>query len=307
MQLYREDIDRYVKKADILMEALPYINKFHGKTVVIKYGGNAMVSEELKTTFAKDIALLHYTGINPVIVHGGGPQIGKVLEQMGIKSTFVDGLRVTDSATMDVVEMVLVGQVNKSIVNLINQQGVSCIGLSGKDGKCIHARKMTLKKESVEGKPPEIIDIGKVGEVISINPDIIEHIQSGGFIPIIAPVGFSDDGETLNINADTVAGEIAAAIGAEKLILLTDIEGVIIEDKLAQQLTPASIKNYVASGKIKGGMIPKTECAVNAVRAGVTKTHIIDGRVPHAVLLEIFTDMGVGTEIIDDPGSALTL
>lgn len=301
MQKYREEIDKYVEKAEILMEALPYINKFHGRTFVIKYGGNAMVSENLKQSFARDIALLHYTGINPVIVHGGGPQIGKVLEQMGIESRFIDGLRVTDSATMDVVEMVLVGQVNKSIVNLLNQSGISAIGLSGKDGKCIHARKKMVTKENQEGKPPEIIDIGKVGEVVSINPDPIRHIQKGGFIPIIAPVGFSDEGETLNINADTVAGEVASSLDAEKLILLTDIEGIIIDDQLIQQLTPEKIQNYVDNGKISGGMIPKTECAVNAVQSGVTKTHIIDGRVPHAVLLEIFTDMGVGTEIIDDP------
>ncbi len=299
MDKYRESLQSYINKAEILIEALPYINQFHGKTVVIKYGGNAMVSEELKNAFAQDIALLHFVGIKPVIVHGGGPQIGRVLDQMNIKSEFVEGLRVTDEATMDVVEMVLVGQVNKSIVNLINQHGVRAVGLSGKDGKTIMAKKLLYTKNSEkEGKAPEIIDIGKVGEVTKINCDAIYHLQQGGFIPIIAPVGFGEQGETYNINADTVAGEMAEALQAEKLILLTDVEGVIAEGDLVQQLTKLSIDTMIQSGKISGGMIPKVQCAWKAVAAGVSKSHIIDGRVPHSVLLEIFTDMGVGTEII---------
>lgn len=299
MEKYRESLHNYIKKAEILIEALPYINQFHGQTIVIKYGGNAMVSEDLKNFFAQDIALLHYVGIKPVIVHGGGPQIGKVLDQMQIKTEFVQGLRVTDEATMDVVEMVLVGQVNKSIVNLINQHGVKSVGLSGKDGKTILAKKLLYTKDrSREGLPPEIIDIGKVGEVEKVDPKAIHHLQAGGFIPIIAPVGFGEKGETFNINADTVAGKIAEALKAEKLILLTDIEGVMIEGELIQQLNREKIESYIKEEKISGGMIPKVQCAWEAVYGGVHKSHIIDGRIPHSILLEVFTDMGVGTEII---------
>jgi acetylglutamate kinase len=301
MEKYRETLKRYVEKANILIEALPYINKFHGSIFVIKFGGNAMVDEELKNAFAQDIALLHFVGIRPVIVHGGGPQIGKVLKQMNIPVQFVDGLRVTDEATMDVVEMVLVGQVNKSIVNLINQHGVAAVGLSGKDGRTIEAEKLLYEKSYPdENKPPEIIDIGKVGRVKMINPKAIYHLQEGGFIPIIAPVGMGEKGETYNINADTVAGEIARSLNAEKLILLTDVEGVIIDQELIQHLNKKDITELIDKGKISGGMIPKVQCALTALENKVKKAHIIDGRVAHAVLLEIFTDKGVGTEIVLD-------
>jgi acetylglutamate kinase len=291
-------LDYYINKANILIEALPYINKFHRKTFVIKYGGNAMVSQELQNAFAQDIALLHYVGIYPVIVHGGGPQIGKVLEQMQIPTQFVDGLRVTDKATMDVVEMVLVGNVNKSIVGLLNHTGVSAVGLSGKDGKTIVAEKLYHEKVSEQGQTPEIIDIGRVGRVKHIDPEAIYHLQRGGFVPVIAPVGTGEEGETYNINADTVAGEVAKAVNAEKLILLTDIEGVIVEDQLVQQLDKSTIKDFIQQKKITGGMIPKVKCGLDAIQNGVGKSHIIDGRVLHSVLLEIFTDMGVGTEIV---------
>ncbi len=298
MELYRESIKKYLQRANILIEALPYINQFHGSTFVIKYGGNAMVSEELKNAFAQDIALLHFVGIYPVIVHGGGPQIGKVLEKMQMPVQFVDGLRVTDDATMDVVEMVLVGNVNKSIVNLINQKGVSSVGLSGKDGNTIQARKLFHAKTPESGNAPEIIDIGKVGQVTEINTKAIYHLQKGGFVPIIAPVGVGKNGETYNINADTVAGEIAKALKAEKLILLTDVEGVIVDNQLIQHLNEEKIQSMIQQKKITGGMIPKVQCALDAVKSQVHKAHIIDGRVPHSVLLEIFTDMGVGTEIV---------
>lgn len=299
MDKYRESLNQYVQKANILIEALPYIHKFHSSTFVIKYGGNAMVDEKLKGAFAEDIALLHYVGIKPVIVHGGGPQIGRALEKMNIQSKFVDGLRVTDDETMNVVEMVLVGEVNRSIVNLINKHGARAVGLSGKDGKCIQAEKLIYRvKNTKEGHPPEIIDIGKVGKVKKIDPGVIIHLQAGGFIPIIAPVGVGENGETYNINADTVAGEIASFLQAEKLILLTDIEGVIVDDKLMQHLEKSQINALISKGKISGGMIPKVSCAVDALERGVKKAHIIDGRVAHAVLLEIFTNKGVGSEIV---------
>lgn len=299
MDKYRESLKIYIDKANNLIEALPYINKFQGSTFVIKYGGNAMVKEELKNAFAQDISLLHHVGIKPVIVHGGGPQIGRVLEKMNIKTQFVDGLRVTSEETMDVVEMVLTGQVNKSIVQLINQHGAKAIGLSGKDGKSIQAEKLLYKKNNPdESKAPEIIDIGKVGKVKKIDPSVIFHLQEGGFIPIIAPVGQGETGETFNINADTVAGEIASALGAEKLILLTDIEGVIVNNELVQHINKSQVQEFITSEKIFGGMIPKVKCALGALTRGVKKAHIIDGRVAHAVLLEIFTNKGVGTEIV---------
>lgn len=281
------------------MEALPYIQRFYGKTFVIKYGGHAMENEELKQSFAQDIVLLKYVGINPVVVHGGGPQIDTVLEKMGITSRYVRGMRVTDQATLDIVEMVLVGKVNKEIVNLINRHGGLAVGLSGKDGGLILARKMNLTVSSPNGAPPEIIDIGMVGEIIGINPLVIESLDQNKFIPVIAPVGVGQDGETYNINADLVAGEVAEALHAEKLIMMTDVEGV--KDKrgsLLSTLKENQARKMIQDGVVGSGMIPKVECCVNALKGGVGKTHIVDGRVKHAVLLEIFTKEGIGTEVV---------
>ena len=281
------------------MEALPYFQRFYGKTFVIKYGGHAMENEELKVSFAQEIVLLKYVGINPVVVHGGGPQIDSVLEKMGITSRYVRGMRVTDQETLDIVEMVLVGKVNKEIVNLINQQGGMAVGLSGKDGGLILAKKMNVTLASPNGESPEIIDIGMVGEIIGINPLIIESLDQNKFIPVIAPVGVGRDGETYNINADLVAGEIAEALHAEKLILMTDIEGV--KDKkggLLSTLKESQARRMIQDGVVGSGMIPKVECCINALKGGVEKTHIIDGRVKHAVLLEIFTKAGMGTEVV---------
>ncbi|MBU1193815.1 MAG: acetylglutamate kinase [Proteobacteria bacterium] len=287
--------------ADILIEALPYIKNFSGKTVVIKYGGHAMVDEGLKTDFANDITLLKYIGVNPVVVHGGGPQINKVLDSMGITSTFIRGMRYTDDATMDVVEMVLGGKVNKSIVAGINRQGGKAVGLTGKDGMLITAEKMTIYHQEDDSKPPEIIDPGMVGEVSSINPDIIHTLTEKGFIPIIAPVGVGKNGETYNINADLVASKVAAAIHAERLILLTDVDGLLDADKkLVSSVNSSTINDMIAAKQIVGGMIPKMECAVDALKAGVKKAHIINGRLPHAVLLELFTDSGIGTQVFVD-------
>ena len=280
------------------MEALPFIQRFYGKTFVIKYGGNAMIDEELKTSFAQDIVLLKYVGINPVVVHGGGPQIDEVLAKMGIPSRFVRGMRVTDQQTLDIVEMVLVGKLNKEIVTLINRHGSMAVGLSGKDGGLILARKMSVAV-SENGAPPEIIDIGMVGEIIGINPLIIDSLDQNKFIPVIAPVGGGRDGETYNINADLVAGEIAEALHAEKLILMTDVAGV--KDKKGELLGTLKVnqaKKMIDEGVIASGMIPKVECCMEALKGGVEKTHIIDGRVKHAVLLEIFTNQGVGTEVV---------
>ena len=283
--------------AKVLTEALPYIQKFTGKTVVVKYGGNAMVDGGLKQSFARDIVLMKLVGINPIVVHGGGPQIGSVLEKLSIRSEFIDGLRVTDSQTMDVVEMVLGGLVNKEIVNLLNQNQGRAIGVSGKDGGLIKAKKLRLKQK----KPrltDEIIDIGHVGEVVSINTEILDVMKNSDFIPVIAPIGTDDSGASFNINADSVAGEIAAVMGAEKLILLTNVEGV--KDKkgnVLTGLTPIQASRLITNKTLKDGMVPKVQCAVNAVKGGVTAAHIIDGRVEHAVLLEIFTDEGVGTLI----------
>ncbi len=285
-------MQKNIEKINTLLESFPYIREFIGKTVVIKYGGNAMIDENLKRSFAKDVAMLKLVGINPVVVHGGGPQIGKLLEQVGKKTEFVDGLRVTDSETMDIVEMVLVGKVNKEIVNNIHIAGGNSVGISGKDGGLIVADK------KYHGKNNEKIDIGQVGAVKKVNPGIIRILERDRYIPVIAPIGAGEDGQTYNINADTAAGKIAEALGAEKLILLTDISGVMIEGKLASTMTTEEVAKNIESGEINGGMIPKVNCCVEAVASGVQKAHIIDGRLEHAVLLEIFTDSGIGTEIV---------
>lgn len=291
-------MEELIKKANILMESLPYIKRFTDKTIVIKYGGNAMVEEHLKESFAKDIILMKYIGINPVVVHGGGPQIGSVMEKMGLESRFVRGMRVTDSATMDVVEMVLGGRVNKEIVANINRHGGRAVGLTGKDGDLIRARKMEMKTVNPDTLTPEIIDIGHVGEVESVHPEIIQALEQNNFIPVIAPVGVGEAGETYNINADLVAGQVAAALKAEKLILLTDIEGV--KDKSGELITNidvSEVQGLIDDETISGGMIPKVTCCLDAVLAGVRKAHIVDGRIEHACLLEIFTDKGIGTEV----------
>jgi acetylglutamate kinase len=295
------DRDQALNTAKVLSTALPYIQRFSGKTLVIKYGGNAMVDDELKTQFARDIVLLKTVGINPVVVHGGGPQIGDLLEKLKIESHFIDGMRVTDSATMDVVEMVLGGQVNKDIVNLINNQGGSAIGLTGKDGKLITAEKLKVTRKSPEMQQPEIIDIGHVGQVKDVNTDLINMLVSSDFIPVIAPVGVDEHGQSYNINADLVAGKVAETLKAEKLMLLTNTAGLL--DKQGDILTGLNAKqvdDLIADGTIYGGMLPKIQCALDAVRAGVKRAHIIDGRVSHSILLEIFTDQGVGTLITNE-------
>ncbi|MGD8524955.1 MAG: acetylglutamate kinase [Thioalkalispiraceae bacterium] len=285
--------------AKVLTEALPYIQRFQGKTMVIKYGGNAMVDDALKKGFARDVVLMKLVGMNPVIVHGGGPQIGNMLEQIGKESEFINGMRVTDSETMDVVEMVLGGLVNKEIVNLINRMGGHAVGLTGKDGDLIRARKMVFTKQAPEMNAPEIIDIGHVGEVASIDPSLINMLVQGDFIPVIAPIGVGEeDGQSYNINADLVAGKLAMTLKAEKLILLTNTEGVLGKDgKLLTGLSAKQVEALIADGTIHGGMLPKIGCALDAVHAGVNTAQIIDGRVEHAVLLEVFTDQGVGTLI----------
>jgi acetylglutamate kinase len=284
--------------AHVLTESLPYIKRFQGKTVVIKYGGNAMVDAQLKKSFARDIVLMKLVGINPVVVHGGGPQIGKLLERLGKTSEFIQGMRVTDSETMDVVEMVLGGLVNKDIVNLINQHSGRAVGLTGKDGGLIRARKLQLKKHAPELVAPEIIDIGHVGEVEDIDASVVDMLVNGGFIPVIAPIGIGDDGGSYNINADLVAGKMAEVLQAEKLILLTNTVGLLDKDgALLTGLSAARVAELEADGTIYGGMLPKIHCALDAVGAGVNSSHIIDGRVQHAVLLELFTDEGVGTLI----------
>lgn len=286
------------ERAQILAEALPYIQRFQDKTVVIKYGGNAMVDEDLKRGFARDVVLMKLVGMNPVVVHGGGPQIGKLLERIGKESKFVQGMRVTDSETMDIVEMVLGGLVNKEIVSLINQHGGKAVGLSGKDGGLIRARKLTLKSGDGDNMPSEIVDIGHVGEVDSIDPELVALLDTRDFIPVVAPIGVGTDGQAYNINADIVAGKLAITLGAEKLILLTNTEGVL-DDKgnLLTGLSAKDVDKLVEDEVIKGGMLPKVACALDAVKSGVRSAHIIDGRVPHALLLEIFTDLGVGTLI----------
>lgn len=292
------------KRAEILIESLPYIRKFWGKIVVIKYGGAAMVKEELKSSFSQDVVLLRYIGILPVIVHGGGPQIGSILKKMGKDTEFVRGMRVTDDETMDVVEMVLVGKVNKEIVALINHNGGLAAGLSGKDGRLLQAKKYLMEPDKGDPVTPEIIDIGKVGVVEAVNPQILSVLMEKGFIPVIAPVGVGDGGETYNINADFVAGSIAKSLKAEKLILLTDVEGVKAEKgDLISSLDMEAVGSLIKGGRVSGGMIPKLECAVDAVNGGVNKVHIIDGRLKHSVLLEMFTSRGIGTEVVRKTGS----
>ena len=284
-------------KASILLEALPYIREFYGQTIVIKYGGHAMKDEALRRSFALNIQLLRYIGVNPVIVHGGGPQIGNMLKQLNIASEFRQGLRVTDDATMDVVEMVLVGKVNKEIVNLINTQGGRAVGLSGKDGRLIWAQKLEMAVERADA-PPEIIDLGKVGEVVAVDTSVITSLQAANFVPVIAPVGVDENGETYNINADSVASAVAVAVGAKKLILLTDVPGVL--DKKGELISSMTIHQAVHAleqGVITGGMIPKIKCCMEAVDGGVGKAHILDGRVENVILLEMFTQGGIGSEI----------
>ncbi len=278
---------------NILAEALPYLQKLNGKTIVIKYGGNAMTDENLKTGFARDIVLLKQVGVNPVVVHGGGPQIGQLLERVGKESKFIEGMRVTDKETMDIVEMVLGGLVNKSIVTLINQQGGRAVGLTGKDGSLIRARKMEI---STDKQPSEIIDLGHVGEVSTIDPSVVTMLDNDNFIPVIAPIGVGEDGESYNINADLVAGKLATVLGAEKLLLLTNTSGILDKNNtLLTGLDSKQVDAYIADGTIHGGMLPKVNCALDAVKSGVKTAHIIDGRVEHAVLLELLTDEGVGT------------
>jgi acetylglutamate kinase len=285
--------------ANVLIEALPYIRKFKNSTIVVKYGGHAMVDEELKINFALDIILMKYVGLNPIVVHGGGPQIGDLLKSLSIESEFVDGMRVTDKRTMDVVEMVLAGKVNKEIVSLINQHGGQSVGLSGKDGQLITAKKMKYIKNTGSDQPPEIIDIGMVGEIVMVKSRILSSLIENQFIPVIAPVGAGKKGETYNINADLVAGRIASSLKARKLILLTDTAGVLDkEGELLSTLRAKEIDQLMNEGIIKGGMVPKVNCCLEALKGGVKKAHIIDGRQNHAILLEIFTKGGIGTEII---------
>ena len=282
----------------VLSEALPYLQKFSGKTIVVKYGGNAMTDETLKNSFARDMVMLKLIGINPIVIHGGGPQIGEMLEKLNIKSEFINGMRVPPTEAMDVVEMVLGGQVNKDIVNLINQNGGKAIGLTGKDGQLLHAKKLQVTRQTPDMLAPEIIDIGHVGEVTRVNTQVLDMLSHSDFIPVIAPIGVDADGASYNINADLVAGKVAEVLRAEKLILLTNISG--LQDKSGEVLTGLStqeVDDLIADGTIYGGMLPKIGCALDAVKAGVSSAHIIDGRVAHAVLLEIFTDEGVGTLI----------
>lgn len=291
--------DQLIRQADVLIEALPYIRKFSGKTVVIKYGGHAMTDETLRQSFARDIVLLKYVGMHPVIVHGGGPQIGTTMQRMGLQPHFVDGLRVTDAETMDVVEMVLGGKLNKAIVALLNLHGGQAVGLSGKDANLLTATKKYLYRQTAPDSAPEAVDIGQVGEIVAVNAAIIQVLEANGFIPVISPTGVGERGESYNINADTAAGDIAAALEAEKLLFLTDVVGILDRDaKLLTDLDADAIASLRREGIIDGGMLPKVDACLKALEYGVAKTHIIDGRVPHAVLLELFTDRGIGTEII---------
>ncbi|WP_459891670.1 acetylglutamate kinase [Desulfothermus okinawensis] len=285
------------RKAKILLESLPYIREFYKQTIVIKYGGHAMIDEKLKKAFALNVILLKYIGINPVIVHGGGPQIGNMLKKLNIDSKFREGLRVTDEQTMDVVEMVLVGKVNKEIVNLINLMGGNGVGLSGKDGWIIKARKLEMVV-SRHDAPPEIIDLGKVGEVVSIQSELIKTLEDKGFIPVIAPVGVDDMGSTYNINADDVAAAVASALQAKRLILLTDVPGIMSKGELISSITRKDALEAISRGVITGGMIPKVKCCIEALEEGVEKTHIIDGRIENSIILELFTKAGIGTEIV---------
>ena len=287
-----------INVAQVLSEALPYIQRFTGKTIVVKFGGNAMIDEDLKNSFARDIVMMKLVGMNPVVVHGGGPQIGDLLTKLNIESHFVNGMRVTDTATMNVVEMVLGGSVNKDIVNLINKNGGQAIGLTGKDGKLIQAKQLKVTHQTPEMLAPEIIDIGHVGEVSAINTDVLDMLRNSDFIPVIAPIGVDEEGNSYNINADLVAGKVAEILQAEKLMLLTNTAGLL--DKKGNLLTGLSTKqvdDLIADGTIYGGMLPKISCALDAVKGGVKRAHIIDGRVNHATLLEVFTDQGVGTLI----------
>ncbi|MBN2123188.1 MAG: acetylglutamate kinase [Deltaproteobacteria bacterium] len=286
-------------RAKILVEALPYIRRFNKATIVIKYGGHAMVDEALKTNFALDIILMKYVGFHPIVVHGGGPQIGDFLKRLSIQSEFVDGMRITDKQTMDVVEMVLVGKVNKEIVALINRNGGRAVGLSGKDGQLVTAKKMKYVRKRADDQPPEIIDMGMVGEITSVNNQVLLSLLENEFIPVIAPVGAGKRGETYNINADLVAGRIAASLKARKLILLTDTEGVLDKGgRLLSTIRSDNAEGLIEDGTIKGGMIPKIRCCLQAMNGGVRKSHIIDGRKDHAILLEIFTKVGIGTQIV---------
>ena len=284
--------------ANVLSEALPYLQRLNNKTIVIKFGGNAMVDEKLKNSFARDIVLLKQVGVNPVVVHGGGPQIGSLLKKIGKESKFINGMRVTDSETMDIVEMVLGGLVNKSIVSLINHNGGQAVGLTGKDGSMIRARKMEINQQSPDTQTTEIIDLGHVGEVTSIDPSIVNALDEGNFIPVIAPIGVGADAASYNINADLVAGKMASVLGAEKLLLLTNTAGILDkQENILTGLDAKKVKTLVDDGTISGGMLPKVNCALDAVHSGVKTSHIIDGRVEHAVLLELLTDEGVGTLI----------
>ena len=291
--------DTSATTAQILTEALPYIQKFHGQTVVIKYGGNAMIDEQLKNNFARDVVLMKLVGINPIIVHGGGPQIGDLLHKLGIESKFVGGMRITDADTMDVVQMVLGGLVNKEIVSLINTHGGRAVGITGKDGGLLKAQK--LSTHTVDKDTEEFIDIGQVGEVTEVNVDVLETLTESQFIPVIAPIGVGGDGESYNINADIVAGKVAEALVASKLVLLTNTPGILdAEQNTLSGLSKADVESLISEGIINEGMLPKVECALSAVSSGVQSVQIIDGRVPHALLLEIFTDSGVGTQILAD-------
>ena len=290
--------DAALQVAQVLTEALPYIQRFTGKTIVVKFGGNAMVDPLLHESFARDIVLMKLVGMNPVVVHGGGPQIGSLLERLNIKSEFVDGMRVTDSQTMDVVEMVLGGRVNKEIVASINRSGGKAIGVTGKDGQLIRARRLTIERRGPELEAPEIIDIGHVGEVRQVDTEMLNAILDSNFIPVIAPIGCDDDGQSYNSNADLVAGKLAQVMQAEKLMLLTNVAGLMDGDgKVLTGLSTAEVDALIADGTVHGGMLPKISCALEAVKSGVASAHIVDGRVPHAVLLEIFTDEGMGTKI----------
>ena len=293
-------IKKIIHKAETLIEALPFIKSFYNKTIVIKYGGNAMVSEDLKNTFALDVIMMKYIGINPVIVHGGGPQIGKTLEMFGIKSKFVDGQRVTSKEMIDVVEMVLGGKINQEIVSLINRQGGNAVGITGKDGELIQAKRFREVRKCPETNRPEIIDLGLVGDIKKVNPGILQTLDRDKYIPVIAPIGRGENGETLNINADFVASKIAAALKAEKLLLMTDIEGVKDKKhKLISELNRKEVQKLIRTKVIKDGMVPKVQCCLDALKGGVSKTHIIDGRIKHSLLLEIFTEEGVGTQIVE--------
>jgi acetylglutamate kinase len=289
-----------IERAKVLIESLPYMQEFRHKTVVIKYGGHAMVDDHLKKQFALDVILMKHIGINPVIVHGGGPQINRFLDRLNIKANYVQGMRVTDGETMDIVEMVLVGKVNKEIVGLINHCGGKAVGLSGRDGDLVCARKLQVSKAVADNAPPELIDLGRVGQVTSVNPSVLKSLEREEFIPVIAPVGVGDDGQAYNINADLVAGAIAGELKAAKLILLTDVAGVKDKnDTLLTTIRQSDLESFIKDGTVAGGMIPKVRCCAEALANGVVKTHIIDGRVEHAILLEMFTREGVGTQIIE--------